>query len=93
LKCATGEIQEYLEQVQKFFEDLSHVNGAFRIIDCDEKGRGVVYGWWSCSQDQSDGERIPEEKYKYWMAAQPSLLAERTIVRISPGFVPRYDYK
>jgi hypothetical protein len=44
LKCATGEIQEYLEQVQKFFEDLSCVNGAFRTIDWEKKGRGVVYG-------------------------------------------------
>jgi hypothetical protein len=33
LKCTTEEIQKYLEQVQKFFEDLSRVNGAFLVKD------------------------------------------------------------
>jgi hypothetical protein len=73
-KCATGEIQKYLEQVQKFFEDLSRVNGAFLVKDWDENGRYVIYEW-SHSQGQSGGRRRPEEKHKYWMAAQPSLLA------------------
>jgi hypothetical protein len=87
LKCASGEIWEYLKETQKFFKDLSQANGFFLVQDFDEGYDSVTYKWGGHRSEHDDGI-IPETKHRYWMAAQPALLAERNKVRIAPGFVP-----
>jgi hypothetical protein len=87
LKCHSKEIEKYLKQLREFFEELSSVQGGFRVSDFDELGNRVDCNWENCGRKDKD-ENTPEEKHTYWRAAQPSLLAERDRVRIAPGTVP-----
>ncbi|OJD09779.1 hypothetical protein AJ78_08931 [Emergomyces pasteurianus Ep9510] len=78
LKCASGEIQPYLQKVRILLETLHDRQGKFRVMDFSNRGGSVTYCW-----DAEDGEKQPSTTVslpQYWRAARHALFAEESFL-------------
>lgn len=79
LKCASGEIHDYLRRISAFFEDLHGKKGSLFVRDFDRYLDQVTYTW-------EDGRKRPLKKeLPYWIAANHARVAEQTHLYIRPG--------
>ena len=81
LKCAPGDITEYLKQTKNVFQQLHSTGGDISVQDYDLLGRSVYY---SSSGTQLNRIAVTQKWPSYWKATSRSLYHEDRGLMIEP---------